>query len=82
MSLTILRDEVKHDQRNNNGLLPNADQQFLIAVLKSQSKQELVKKCDKVGQWSDLDPKKIYATSIAYRVLYTALAFMKSALKV
>ena len=69
MSLTILRDEVKHGQRNYNGLLPNADQQFLIAVLKSQSKQELVKKCDKVGQWSDLDAKKIKANSIAYRVL-------------
>ena len=82
MSLTILRDEVKHDQRNNNGLLPNADQQFLIAVLKSQSKQELVKKCDMVGKWSDLDAKQIKATSIVYRVLYTALAFMKSALKV
>ena len=69
MSLTILRDEVKHDQRNNNGLLPNADQQFLIAVLKSQSKQELVKKCDMVGKWSDLDAKKFKATSIAYRVM-------------
>ena len=53
-----------------------------IADLKSHSKQELVKKCDKVGQLSDLDAKKTEATSIGYCVLYTALAFMKSALKV
>ena len=56
------RIKVKHGQRKDNGL-SYAHQQFLIGVLKSQSKQEVVK-------WlSDMGPKKFEKTSGVYCVL-------------
>ena len=43
-----------------------------IADLKSHSKQELVKNCDKFGRWSELDPKKLKQLSL-YTMYYIQL---------